>query len=70
MVNVTAMIEGIAGATKEQAHSSATLQSVIEVFRETVAESITRSDEMAKMVATLSQRSQKLEREIGRFKFD
>ncbi len=70
MVNVTEMIDEIASATKEQTHSSATLQGVIEVFRQTVAESIARSDEMNKMVATLSQRSQKLEREIGRFTID
>ncbi len=70
MLTVTEMIDGIAGATKAQTHSSTTLQGVIEVFQETVAESITRAAEMSQMVATLSQRSQKLEREIGRFKFD
>jgi methyl-accepting chemotaxis protein len=70
MVSVTEMIDEIASATNSQARSSVTIQEVLEVFRETAAESILRSDEMSQMVSTLSERSQKLEREMGRFKID
>ncbi len=68
MVSVTEMIDEIASATNSQARSSVTIQEVLEVFRETAAESILRADAMSEMVSTLSERSQKLEREMGRFK--
>jgi len=70
MMSVSEMIDEIAGATKSQTKNSATIQEVLEVFRETAAESILRSDAMSQMVSTLSERSQKLEREMGRFKID
>lgn len=70
MVSVTEMIDEIASATNSQARSSVTIQEVLEVFRETAAESILRADAMSQMVSTLSERSQKLEREMGRFKTD
>ncbi len=70
MVNVTEMIEEIGKATKSQTMSSVTIQEALQVFRETASESISRSDAMIQMVATLSERSQKLETEVGRFKFD
>ena len=67
-MNVTDMINEIASATKSQTSSSVTIHEVLEVFRETAAESILRADAMSQMVSTLSQRSQDLEREMGRFK--
>ena len=70
MVNVTEMIEEIANATHSQTRSSEAIQEALQVFRETAAESIQRSDGINQMVSTLSQRSQKLEREIGHFKTD
>ncbi len=70
MMNVTEMIEEIAKATKSQTTSSVTIQEALQVFRETASESISRSDAMTQMVATLSERSQKLESEVGRFKID
>ena len=70
MVSVTEMIEEIANATNSQTRSSVTIEEALQVFRETAAESIQRSDEMNQMVSTLSERSQKLEREVGHFKID
>ena len=70
MMNVTDMINEIASATKSQTSSSVTIHEVLEVFRDTAAESILRADAMSEMVSTLSQRSQELEREMGRFKTD
>jgi methyl-accepting chemotaxis protein len=70
MLRVTGMIEKIADATKSQATSNAMIQHALQVFREISEESTRRAGDMTTMVSTLSQRSQKLETEVDRFKID
>ena len=64
------MIEKIAEATRSQATSNEMIQHALQVFREISEESIRRAGDMATIVSTLSQRSQKQETEAGRFKID
>ena len=68
MLKVVAMIEEIADATKSQTASNAMIQNALQVFREISEESVRWAENMDTMVSTLSERSQKLETEIGRFK--
>jgi methyl-accepting chemotaxis protein len=68
MHRMTEMISQIAEATKSQASNSETIQHALKLFGEISEETTRRADDMNTMVATLSQRSNKLDREIGRFK--
>jgi len=70
MLGVTGMIEKIADATKSQSTSNEMILHALQVFREISEESIRRAGDMTTMVSTLSQRSQKLDTEVGRFKID
>ena len=65
---MTEMISQIAEATKSQASNSETIQHALKLFGEISEETTRRAGDMNTMVATLSQRSNKLDREIGRFK--
>ncbi|GAF87205.1 unnamed protein product, partial [marine sediment metagenome] len=58
----------IAGATQDQTKSSATIQDALEVFRDVTEETTRRAEAIRAMVTTLSEHSQRLAREIGRFK--
>jgi len=68
MHRMTEMISQIAEATKSQASNSETIQHALHVFGDISEETTRRADEMNTMVSTLSQRSDKLESEIDRFK--
>jgi methyl-accepting chemotaxis protein len=70
MHRMTEMIHQIAEATKSQAGNSETIQHALQLFGEISEGTTRRANDMNTMVSTLSQRSQKLEREIGRFKTD
>jgi methyl-accepting chemotaxis protein len=68
MNRMTEMIREIAEATKSQASNSESIQHALQLFGEISEETTRRANDMNTMVSTLSQRSRKLEREIGRFK--
>jgi len=70
MLSVTGMIERIADATKSQTTNNTMILHALQVFRENSEESSRRAGEMTTMVSTLSQRSQRLETEVDRFKID
>ncbi len=68
MASVTTMINQIAVATQAQATSSEAIEESLTVFRDISNETSRRAEGMTTMVTTLSERSAKLEREVGRFK--
>ena len=61
-------IDLIAGATQAQTESSETIHDALQVFRDVTEETTRRAEAIRDMVTTLSERSQRLAREIGRFK--
>ena len=68
MLSMSEMVAQIAEARKAQAGSSEAIEHSLHVFHDISEESTRRADSMNTMVSTLSQRSQKLEREMDRFK--
>jgi methyl-accepting chemotaxis protein len=68
--NVTAMINQIAAAMQAQTRGAQKINEALTVFREVKIESGRKAEEMKGMVETLSERSRKLEQEVGRFRAD
>jgi methyl-accepting chemotaxis protein len=68
MLSMSEMVAQISEASKAQAASSEAIEHSLHVFHDISEESTRRADNMNTMVSTLSQRSQKLEREMDRFK--
>jgi methyl-accepting chemotaxis protein len=68
VTHVATMIEQIAEATQAQTKSSETIQHALQVFRDGTTESSRRAEELGTMVATLSERSNRLDEAVGRFK--
>jgi methyl-accepting chemotaxis protein len=66
--NVTAMVSQIAEATNAQTKSSETIQHALQVFRDVSDETSRGAEEINASVTTLSERAERLEQEIGRFK--
>ena len=65
---VTEMIKHILEATQKQSQGGKQIDHALQIFRESMNASAQRAAELNKVVATLSERSQQLEQEIGRFK--
>ncbi|HET6466534.1 MAG TPA: methyl-accepting chemotaxis protein [Nitrospiria bacterium] len=65
---VTEMIEHIFKATQKQSQGGQQIDHALQIFRESMNASAQRASELNMAVATLSERSQQLEQEIGRFK--
>ena len=68
VTHVATMIEQIAEATLAQTKSSETIQHALQVFRDVTTESNRRAEELGTMVGTLSERSDRLDEVVGRFK--
>ena len=68
VTHVATMIEQIAEATRAQTKSSETIQHALQVFRDVTAESNRRAEELGTMVGTLSERSNRLDEAVARFK--
>ena len=68
VTNVAAMINQIAEATQSQAINSETIQQALQVFRGVTDETTRRAEAINTVVSTLSERSERLEREVDRFK--
>ena len=68
VTHVATMIEQIAEATQAQTKSNETIQHALQVFQDVTTESSHRADELGTMVGTLSQRCDRLEEAVGRFK--
>ena len=68
--NVTTMINEIAAAMQAQTLGAEKIDQALTVFREVKLESGRKAEEMKGIVATLSTRSRRLEREVGRFRVD
>jgi X-X-X-Leu-X-X-Gly heptad repeat protein len=70
VTHVATMIDQIAEATQAQTKSSETIQHALQVFQDVTAESNSRAEELGTMVGTLSERSNRLEEVVARFKTD
>jgi methyl-accepting chemotaxis protein len=68
VTQIASMADQIADATRSQSRSSETIQHSLQVFRDVTGETTRRAEALNEMVATLSERSEQLEREIDRFK--
>ncbi len=67
MEGVTRMIDRISQATEEQRRESQQIDRALGVFRELADESVRRVAELKRVTATLVERSEQLDAEIGRF---
>jgi len=65
---IAARIQEILSATTEQSKQGDQIAQALQVFREVTHESNRRSEEMRTSLEDLSERSQDLEQEIGRFR--
>jgi methyl-accepting chemotaxis protein len=61
------MIEQIVATTQAQSKSGETITHSLQVFRDVTRESTRRSEDLEKMVETLSERSNRLKEVVGRF---
>jgi methyl-accepting chemotaxis protein len=68
VTHVAGMIEQIVETTKAQGKSGETITHSLQVFRDVDRESTRRAEDLAAMVETLSERSNRLEEVVGRFK--
>ena len=68
VTHVSGMIEQIVSTTQAQGKSSETISHSLQVFRDVARESTRRAEDLAAMVETLSERSNRLEEVVGRFK--
>jgi methyl-accepting chemotaxis protein len=68
VTHVAGMIEEIVATTQAQGKSGETIAHSLQVFRDVARESTSRAEELSAMVATLSERSSRLEDVVGRFK--
>lgn len=67
MDGVTRMIDRISQATEQQRRESEQIDRALGVFRELAEESSRRVAELKRVTATLGERSERLDQEIGRF---
>ena len=68
VTHVAGRIEQIVATTKAQGKSGETITHSLQVFREVARESARRAQNLEAMVGTLSERSNRLEEVVGRFK--
>jgi methyl-accepting chemotaxis protein len=68
VTHVSGMIEQIVSTTQAQGKSGETITHSLQVFRDVARESTRRAEDLAAMVETLSERSNRLEEVVGRFK--
>jgi methyl-accepting chemotaxis protein len=67
VTHVAGMIEQIVATTQAQSKSGETITHSLQVFRDVTRESTRRSEDLEKMVETLSERSNRLKEVVGRF---